>query len=55
MLQAMERRGLLRSSTKGETPHIRREYRATPAGRRALEAAKSKLKELFYELLEEEH
>ena len=41
------------------TPHrngrrIRRLYRATPAGRRVLAAAKAKVRELFGELLEDE-
>jgi PadR family transcriptional regulator PadR len=53
MLRAMEHRGLLRSVAKREGRRAWREYRATAAGRHALNAAKSKLRELFHELIEE--
>ncbi len=53
MLHGLERRGYLRSASKRAGRRSWREYRATPAGRRALEAAKDKLHELFHELMEE--
>jgi DNA-binding PadR family transcriptional regulator len=36
------------------TWNIRRVYRATPAGRKALQDAKAKVRELFSEIFEEE-
>lgn len=54
ILHGMERGGYLRSSVKREGRRVRRVYRATPAGRRALKAAKDKVRELFGELFEEE-
>jgi len=53
LLHGLERRGYLRSTSKRSGRRSWREYRATPAGRRALEAAKKKLRELFHELIEE--
>jgi PadR family transcriptional regulator PadR len=53
LLHGMERKGYLRSAVKREGRRERRMYRATPAGRKALEAAKVKVKELFGELFEE--
>jgi PadR family transcriptional regulator, regulatory protein PadR len=53
LLHGLERRGYLRSTTKREGRRSWREYRATPAGRRALEGAKERLQELFHELMEE--
>ena len=54
LLHGMERNGLLRSSEEKRGKTIRRLYRATPAGRRALRTAKQRVKELFGELLEHE-
>lgn len=54
MLHGMEQRGILRSTEERTGRRSRRVYRATPAGRRALEAAKVKVRELFGELFEEE-
>jgi PadR family transcriptional regulator PadR len=54
ILHGLEHKGYLRSKEKREGRHVRRFYRATPAGRRALEAAKVKVRELFGELFEEE-
>jgi PadR family transcriptional regulator PadR len=54
VLHGLERKGYLRSSEKREGRQLRRLYRVTPAGRRALEAAKVKVRELFGELFEEE-
>jgi PadR family transcriptional regulator PadR len=53
LLHGLERRGYLRSTPKREGRRSWREYRATPAGRRALEGAKGKLRELFHELIGE--
>ncbi len=53
LLQGLERKGYLRSSRKRVGRWIRRVYRATPRGERALEDAKEKVRELFGELFEE--
>jgi PadR family transcriptional regulator PadR len=53
MLHAMEKRGYLRSREKKSGRSVRRMYRATPKGVKALDAAKEKLKELVGELFEE--
>lgn len=52
VLHGLERRGYLRSAKKQAAGRIRRVYRATPAGRRALREAKGKVRELFGELFE---
>jgi PadR family transcriptional regulator PadR len=54
ILHGLERKGYLRSSEKRDRRRIRRVYRATAAGRKALEAAKIKVQELVGELFEEE-
>jgi len=54
LLHGLEQKGYLRSSTKREGRRSRRVYRATPLGRKALDAAKEKVRELFGELFEEE-
>jgi PadR family transcriptional regulator len=53
LLHGLERRGYLRSRVKRSGRRSWREYRATANGRKALEAAKGKLRELFHELVEE--
>ena len=53
MLRALGRKGYLRSVPRRSGRRSWREYRATPAGQKALEGAKDKLRELFYELIEE--
>lgn len=53
LLHGLEEKGYLRSAPSHHNGCIRRVYRATPRGRRALEAAKGKVKELFGELFEE--
>ncbi len=53
MLRGLEEKGLLRSTGKREGRRFWREYRATAAGRKQLAAAKTKLRELFHELIEE--
>ena len=52
LLQNMEKKGYLRSSVQRNGKSLRRVYRATPRGRKALAAAKSKVRELFHELIE---
>ena len=52
MLHGLERKGYLRSKQEKAGGRVRRIYRATPAGRRALEAATERVRELFGELLE---
>ncbi len=54
LLDGLEKKGLLRSSRRLADGRIRRFYRATPAGRKALKMAKQRVKELFGELFEEE-
>jgi PadR family transcriptional regulator len=53
ILHALERRGYLRSTEKRDGRQTRRLYRATPAGRKALAAAKLKVRELMGELFED--
>lgn len=55
LLHGLEERGYLRSSGKSAGGQARREYSATPKGRKAMIAAKVKVRELFSELLEDEH
>lgn len=54
ILHGLEAKGYLRSRVQ-QSPvgRLRRVYRATPAGRRALAAAKLKVRELFGELFED--
>lgn len=54
ILHGLERKGLLRSATERIGSTERRVYRATAAGRKALAAAKAKVRELFGELFEDE-
>jgi PadR family transcriptional regulator PadR len=54
VLHGLERKGYLRSSEERDGRRIRRVYRATAAGRKALAAAKVKVQELVGELFEEE-
>lgn len=53
ILQGLERRGYLKSTTERNGRSLRRNYRATPAGRKALKAAQARVRELFHELIEE--
>ena len=55
LLHSLEERGLLVSKEKREGRTYRKLYRATPAGRKALIAAKEKVRELFGELVERKH
>src|SRR5262245_28718780 len=55
LLHGLEERGYLRSSEETGGRQSRRVYRATPKGRKAMASAKVKVRELFSELLEDEH
>lgn len=54
LLHGLEKKGYLRSSAQRNGKTVRRVYRATSAGRKALARAKSKVRELFGELVEGE-
>jgi DNA-binding PadR family transcriptional regulator len=53
LLHGLEKRGYLRVEDHRSGRSMRRVYRATPAGKRALARAKDKVRELFGELLED--
>lgn len=52
LLQSLEKKGYLRSKQERNGKSLRRVYRATALGRKALTASKSKVRELFHELVE---
>ena len=52
LLHGLEKKGYLRVSEQRNGKSVRKVYRATPLGRKALEAAKTKVRELFSELIE---
>jgi DNA-binding PadR family transcriptional regulator len=52
LLHGLEEKGYMRSSEERLGRRARRVYRATPKGRKALEAAKAKIRELFQEILQ---
>src|SRR5271155_2984590 len=52
LLHGLEKKGYLRSIEKRKGQAIRKIYRATPLGRKALKAVKAKVAELFGELNE---
>ncbi|HZS57315.1 MAG TPA: PadR family transcriptional regulator [Bryobacteraceae bacterium] len=52
LLQRLEKKGYLRSTEQRNGKSLRRIYRATALGRKALMASKSKVRELFHELIE---
>jgi len=52
LLHGLERKGYLRSSEKRLGKTSRREYQATALGKKALNGASNKLRELFGELIE---
>ena len=54
LLHGLEKKGYLRSVETRSGKSLRKLYRATPLGRAALAAAKSKVRELFGELIEGE-
>ena len=53
LLHGLEKKGYLRTTEERNGKSLRKVYRATPLGRKALEAAKSKVRELFQELIME--
>ena len=53
LLHGLEQRGYLRSTERRSGRRFRRLYRATAKGRKALDAAKEKVRELFAEIFEE--
>jgi DNA-binding PadR family transcriptional regulator len=54
ILHALEAEGFLRSQTQVIDGKLRRYYRSTPAGRRALDRLKVKIRELVDEVLEDD-
>jgi len=52
LLHGLEQKGYLKSRSQRLGKTMRRVYRATPAGRKALAMAKSKVRELFGELIQ---
>jgi DNA-binding PadR family transcriptional regulator len=52
VLHGLEKKGYLRSTEIRNGKSLRKLYRATPLGRKALNTAKSKVRELFHELIE---
>jgi PadR family transcriptional regulator PadR len=52
IVHGLEKKGFLRSKQQQVNSKIRRVYSATPSGRKALEAAKQRVRELFGELFE---
>jgi PadR family transcriptional regulator PadR len=53
IMHALEKKGLLRSKEHRVGGKIRRVYSATPRGRKALNAGKERVRELFGELFED--
>jgi len=52
LLYGLEKKGYLKAIKQREGKSLRKLYRATPQGRKALAAAKNKVRELFGELIE---
>lgn len=53
VLHGLEKKGYLRSTEHRNGKSFRKLYRATPLGKKALAAAKNKVRELFQELIME--
>jgi DNA-binding PadR family transcriptional regulator len=53
IMHGLEKKGLLRSKEQRVGGKIRRVYSATPSGRKALDSAKERVRELFGELFED--
>jgi len=51
-IRVLEKKGYLRATEARSGKSWRKVYRATPVGRKALRAAKAKVRELFGELIE---
>ena len=54
LLHGLEKKGYLRSTQQRNGKSLRKVYRATALGRKALEASTTKVRELFRELMEGE-
>ena len=54
LLHGLEKKGYLKSTERRNGKSLRKVYRATPHGRNALKAARSKVLELLRELIEGE-
>lgn len=54
LLHSLERKGYLSSRERRNGKSLRKEYRATPRGKKALKVARSKVLELLRELIEGE-
>lgn len=52
LLRSLEEKGYVQSTEERNGKSLRRVYRATALGRKALAASKSKVRELFHELVE---
>lgn len=52
ILHSLEKKGYLRATEQRNGKSLRRVYRATAEGKRALKAAKHQVRELFHELIE---
>ena len=52
ILHGLEKKGYLRSATQRNGKSLRKVYRATRRGRAVLESSKSRVRELFAELIE---
>ena len=52
LLHGLEDKGYLRVSEERNGKSMRKVYKATPLGKKALAAAKNKIRELFGELIE---
>jgi len=52
LLHGLEKKGYLRASEQRNGRSLRKVYRATALGRKALEASRNKVRELFRELIE---
>jgi len=53
LLHGLEKKGYLKGAEHRDGKSLRRVYRATPFGRKALKAAKEKVRELFGEVVGE--
>jgi PadR family transcriptional regulator PadR len=53
ILHGLEKKGYLRATKLRNGKSLRKIYQATPLGKKSLEAAKSKVRELFHELIME--
>jgi PadR family transcriptional regulator, regulatory protein PadR len=54
LLHGLERKGYLKSTEARDGKSLRKVYRATAKGRRALNVAQDRVRELFRELIEEQ-